>query len=68
MRAEEIKDLPAGSIVRINSVDWIRMGDSGHSEGLNGYIFNPNDGDWMSWSHLCLSDDEVELVRKGDSK
>ena len=44
MKAEEIKDLPAGSIVRINGTDWIRMGDSGHSEGLNGYIAVARDG------------------------
>ena len=65
MLAEEIGDLPAGSIVRINGTDWIRMRDSGHSEGPNGCIFNPNDGDWMNWSHLCLADDEVELIRNG---
>ena len=64
MRAEEIQDLPAGSVVRINDVEWVRMADSdgGH---IRGCICNPKDGDWMKWSHLCFLDDEVTLIRKG---
>jgi hypothetical protein len=69
MKAEGIRHLQPGSVIRINGVDWIRMADSGDTEGLNGGIFNPQDGDWMKWYALCFADDEVELirtVRKGD--
>lgn len=68
MKASYIKDLPAGSVVRINGVEWIRMQDSGDAEGLNQGIFNPKDGDWMEWYALCLADDEVELITEGESK
>ena len=66
MKAEEIENLPPGSRVRINGVEWVRMADS--YDGFDSGIFNPEDGDWMRWYALCRANDEVELVHKGESK
>jgi hypothetical protein len=66
MRAEEIENLPPGSRVRINGVEWVRMADS--YDGFDSCILNPEDGDWMRWYALCLANDEVELTHKGEIK
>ena len=68
MKAIEITKLPAGSIVRIKGVEWIRMVDTNSPDGLNEGIFNPKDGDWMPWFYLCYDNDEVELIRKIDAQ
>jgi hypothetical protein len=65
IKAKEIADLPAGSIVLVNGVEWTRLADSGYTEGLNDALCNPKDGDWIRWMALCYFDDEVELIRKG---
>ena len=65
IKAIEIAELPAGSVIRINGVDWIRMKDSYDTEDG---VFNPKNGDWAPWSHLFNFHDEVELISKGESK
>ena len=64
IRAKEIRDLPSGSRVLVNGVEWVRMADSGDTEGLNDGLFNPIDGDWIRWTALCYADDEVTLTYK----
>ena len=68
IKAMEIKDLPAGSIVRVDGVEWTRLADSGDTEGLNDALCNPKNGDWIRWSALCYADDVVDLIRKGEVK
>ena len=65
IKAMEISDLPAGSIVRINGVEWTRLADSGDTEGLNDALCNPKDGDWIRWMALVYMHEEVDLIRKG---
>ena len=67
IKASEISDLPAGSVVLIDGVEWVRLTDSGDTEGLNDALCNPKNGDWIRWMALCYADDVVELVRKGES-
>ena len=68
IKAMEIKDLPAGSIVRVDGVEGTRLADSGDTEGLNDALCNPKNGDWIRWTALCYADDVVELIRKGEVK
>ena len=66
IKAMEISDLPAGSIVRVNGVEWTRLADSGDTEGLNDALCNPKNGDWIRWMALVYMDEEVELIRRGE--
>ena len=68
IKASEISDLPAGSIVLVDGVEWTRLADSGDTEGLNDALCNPKNGDWIRWMALIEFDAEVELIRKGESK
>lgn len=74
MKAEEIQTLPPGSVVRLphlkapfNTYEWIRMVDAPDMH-FRGGLFCPVTGGWAQWSHLCLGEQEVELVKKGESK
>ena len=68
IKAMEIGDLPAGSVVLVDGVEWTRLADSGDTEGLNDALCNPKNGDWIRWYALLYAEDEVELIRKGESK
>lgn len=65
IKAMEIRDLPAGSIVRVDGVEWTRLADSGDTEGLNDGLCNPKNGDWITWTALVYALDDVELIRRG---
>ena len=68
IKASEISDLPAGSVVLVDGVEWVRLADSGDTEGLNDALCNPKNGDWIRWQALCYADDVFDLIRKGESK
>ena len=65
IKAMEISDLPAGSIVRINGVEWTRLANSIDSQGLQNALCNPKDGDWITWQALVYMHEEIDLIRKG---
>jgi hypothetical protein len=66
--AGEIGKLPAGSRVIVNDVEWIRMADSGDTEGLNDGLFNAKNGDWIRWMALCYAEDIVTLTQIGETE
>jgi hypothetical protein len=73
MKAKEIDALPPGSVLRIpllaapfNTYEWVRMQDA-PSMQFTGGLFCPVTGEWTGWQSLCWMEDEVELVKQGET-
>ena len=66
MKAKEIDALPPGSRVRLLDREWVRMTDWPERH-ISGAICDPASGEWSEWSSLCWMEDEVELVKKGET-
>jgi hypothetical protein len=65
IRAMEIQYLPAGSRVVLDNTEWIRMEDC-RRHHIDGYVFNPTNGDFGHWSMLCSIFDDIELTHRAD--
>ena len=67
IKAEHISELPPGSVVRINGIEWVRLADA-ESIHFVGVLCNPETGYWTSWQGLVFMDDEVEVLKRGETK
>jgi len=65
IKAEEIDTLPPGSVIRANGNDWVRITDWSDRH-IRGYLCHIDSGNWIGWQSLFLSQDEVELVKRGE--
>ena len=60
IKAEKIEQLPAGTKLLIEGRTYYRMADA-PEDHMVGFLFDPEDGTWGSWSRIALYDSEVEI-------
>lgn len=67
IKAQEIETLPPGSRIRAIGRDWVRLADRPELH-VTEYICDPQSGHIYHWASLFLSQDEVELIERGDAQ